>query len=116
VVDVIVVVVLASVYLELAKKITRAPRPGERTYVGVFGLAGTTTIALTAPIVSTVLLLIGTARSSWVWALLAVVPLVLPVLAGWRFWTTTAPRWSAGSPALYLLLTFAGCFALGLRP
>ncbi len=120
----IVVVVFASVHLELAKKITRAPRPGERTYVDVFGLAGTTTIALTAPMVSTALLLvgligvglIGTARSSWVWALLAVIPLVLPVLAGWRFWTTTAPRWSAGSPALYLLLTFAGYFALGLRP
>ncbi|MEU7907076.1 hypothetical protein [Actinoplanes sp. NPDC049118] len=110
------IVVLASVHLELAKKITRSPRPGERTYVDVFGLAGTTAVALIAPVVSAVLLLLLAQRASGAWALLAVVPLVLPALAGWRFFATSAPRWPAASPALYLLLTFAGYFLLGLQP
>ncbi|MET8153724.1 hypothetical protein ACIBSW_09785 [Actinoplanes sp. NPDC049668] len=109
------IVVLASVHLELAKKITREPRPGERTYVDVFGLKGTTAVALIAPAVSTALLL-PALRPDGAWALVAVVPLALPALAGWRFFSTAAPRWSATSPALYLLLTFAGYFLLGLQP
>ncbi|GID91141.1 hypothetical protein ACFQFC_38355 [Amorphoplanes digitatis] len=110
------IVVLASVHLELAKKITRAPGPGERTYVDVFGLAGTTAVALIAPVVSTALLLPPALRSGGAWALVAVVPLALPAVAGWRFFRTAAPRWSAAAPALYLLLTFTGYFLLGLAP
>ncbi|MEV1287423.1 hypothetical protein [Micromonospora sp. NPDC049679] len=111
----IVIVVLASVHLELAKKITRTPRPGERTYVDVFGLAGTTAIAVVAPALSTGLLLVSVVRSGWAWVPLAVVPLALPALAAWRFRRTEARRWSALAPALYLLLTFVGYCALGLR-
>ncbi|GLW35660.1 hypothetical protein Areg01_85950 [Actinoplanes regularis] len=110
------IVVLASVHLELAKKITRAPQPGERTYVNVFGLAGTTTAALVAPVISAVLLLVLAERAGGAWALLAVVPLALPFTAGWRFVRSASPRWPTASPALYLLLTFAGYFVLGLRP
>lgn len=109
----IVVVVLASVHLELAKKITRAPRPGERTYVDVFGLARTAGIALAAPVVSLALLLVA-ARPPTAWTLLVAVPLLLPAVAGWRFWKHAKPRWSPVSPLLYLLLTFIAYFAVGL--
>ncbi|MEU4221425.1 hypothetical protein [Actinoplanes sp. NPDC026623] len=112
----IVIVVLASVHLELAKKITRAPEPGERTYVDVLGLAGTTAVALIAPAVSTALLLVSVRRPVGAWSLLAVVPLVPIVLSGWRFLAAAAPRWPAAAPALYLLLTFTGYFLLGLHP
>jgi len=110
------IVVLASVHLELAKKITRAPLPGERTYVDVFGLAGTAAAALIAPAVSTALLLVSVQRPIGAWALLAVAPLLPTVLSGWRFFSTAAPRWPAASPALYLLLTFTSYLLLGLQP
>jgi hypothetical protein len=109
----IVAVVLASVHLELAKKITRVPRPGERTYVDVFGLAGTTGAALAAPVVSLVLVLV-VARSPSAWTLLVAVPVLLPVVAGWRFWRASKPRWSPVLPLLYLLLTFTSYAAVGL--
>ncbi|WP_109006102.1 hypothetical protein [Streptomyces rishiriensis] len=109
----IVIVVLASVHLELAKKITRRPQPGERSYVDVFGLAGTTGIALAAPALSAVLLIAG-ARATAVLAPLAVLPLALPALAGWRFRRSTTLRWPEAAPALYLLVTFAGYFVIGL--
>jgi hypothetical protein len=112
----IVIVVLASVHLELAKKITRAPLPGERTYVDVFGLAGTTAAALIAPAVSAALLLVSVQRSTGAWALPAVLPLAPIVLSGWRFRRTAATRWPTAAPALYLLLTFTGYFLLGLQP
>jgi hypothetical protein len=110
------VVVLASLHPELAKKITRSPLPGERTYVDVLGLAGTTAVALIAPALSTALLLGSARRPIGAWSLAAVVPLVPIVLAGWRFLSTSAPRWPAAAPALYLLLTFTGYFLLGLPP
>ncbi|CAM5259318.1 hypothetical protein SVIOM74S_06023 [Streptomyces violarus] len=109
----IVIVVLASVHPELAKKITRRPQPGERSYVDVFGLAGTTVIALAAPALSAVLLIAG-ARATAVLVPLAVLPLALPALAGWRFRRSAALRWPAAAPALYLLVTFAGYFVIGL--
>ncbi|SEK56049.1 UbiA family prenyltransferase [Streptacidiphilus jiangxiensis] len=109
----VVIVVLASVHLELAKKITRRREPGERSYVDVFGLSGTIGIALVAPLLSTVLLVTG-ARSTPALVPLAVLPLVLPALAGWRFWRKRTSRWSPVAPALYLLLTFTGYFALSL--
>lgn len=111
----IAIVVLASGHLELAKKITRSPRPGERTYVEVFGLSGTTAIALGAPAIA-VLILVVQARTSLGWTLTAVVPLALPALVGWRFWRTKLPRWPPNTAALYLLVTFVAYFAIGLQP
>lgn len=109
----VVIVVLASVHLELAKKITRRRRPGERSYVDVFGLSGTIGIALAAPVLSTVLLVVG-ARTTPALVPLAVLPLVLPALAGWQFWRKRTLRWSPLAPGLYLLLAFTCWFALGL--
>ncbi|MFJ9518093.1 UbiA family prenyltransferase [Kitasatospora sp. NPDC101801] len=111
----VVIVVLASVHLELAKKITRRRQPGERSYVDVFGLAATVGIAVVAPVLSTVLLVTGM-RTAPVLVPLAVLPLVLPAVAGWRFWRTKAPRWSPAAPGLYLLLTYASYFVLSLGP
>lgn len=109
----IAITVLATVHPELAKKITRCVKPGERSYVTVLGLAGTIAVALTAPVLSAALLLVG-ARATWALVPLAVLPLALPAAAGWRFWRTRAPRWHPAAPALYVLLTFAGYFILSL--
>lgn len=109
----IAITVLATVHLEFGKKITRRLKPGERSYVAVLGLGGTIAVALTAPVLSVLLLLAG-ARPTWLLVPLAVLPLALPALAGWRFWRTPAPRWHPLAPALYVLLTFAGYFVLSL--
>jgi hypothetical protein len=109
----ILITVLVTVHLEFGKKITRRLKPGERSYVGVFGLGSTVAIALAAPVLSVVLLVTG-ARATAVLLPLAVLPLALPALAGWRFWRTPAPRWPPAAPAMYVLLTFAGYFVLSL--
>ncbi|KOV27248.1 hypothetical protein ADK60_19900 [Streptomyces sp. XY431] len=83
-------------------------RPGE----GV-GLSGTIGIALVAPVLSAALLITG-ARTTPALVPLAVLPLVLPALAGWQFWRRSTPRWSPVAPGLYLLLTYTGYFVLSL--
>ncbi|MFJ5921027.1 UbiA family prenyltransferase [Kitasatospora sp. NPDC092948] len=109
----VVILVFASVHLELAKKITRIRRPGERSYVDIFGLAGTIGIALAAPVLSAALLITG-ARSTPTLVPLAVLPLLLPALAGRQFWRKRAPRWSPLAPGLYQLAVFICYFMLGL--
>jgi hypothetical protein len=64
--------------------------------------------------VLSVVLLVTGARTTWVLVPLVVLPLAVPALAGWRFWRTPAPRWPPSAPALYVLLTFASYFILGL--
>jgi hypothetical protein len=110
----IVITVLATVHLEFAKKINRRLKPGERSYIEVFGFNGTVGIALTAPLASVVLLLAG-ARTTAALVPLAVLPLAMPAMAAWRFWRTpTTTRWPPAAPALYVLLTFACYFVLSL--
>lgn len=109
----ITITVLATAHLEFAKKITRRVAPGERSYVTTLGLTGTIAVALAAPLLSVALLLAG-ARTSWALVPSAVLPLALPALAAWRFHRNPAPRWHPLAPALYVLLTFTGYFALGL--
>jgi hypothetical protein len=110
----IAVVVLASVHPELAKKITRTARPGERTYVATFGLRGTVALALAAPIASIVLLL-GAARPLGHWWVAALSPVSLAMVAGWRFWRARQSRWSAQAANWYLLVSFVSYLLLGLR-
>ncbi|MEV4514715.1 hypothetical protein AB0K00_37875 [Dactylosporangium sp. NPDC049525] len=105
------VVVLASLHLEVAKKITRAPRPGERTYVTTFGLRGTVVTALVAAAGAAVLLL-AAARHPGPWTLLALVPVALPALAWWHF--RRAERWDARLAAYFLLASFATWAALAV--
>ncbi|MFE4518177.1 hypothetical protein ACFRMQ_28795 [Kitasatospora sp. NPDC056783] len=109
----VAIVVSASLHLELAKKITRRRQPGERSYVDVFGLPGTIGIALATPLLSTALLIAG-ARTTPALVPLAVLPLLLPALAGWQFWRKRKPRWSPIVPGLYLLSAFTGYFLLSL--
>ncbi|MEU0555074.1 hypothetical protein [Dactylosporangium sp. NPDC006015] len=95
------VVVLATLHLEVAKKITRSPRPGERTYVTTFGLPATVAVAVLSPVAATVVLVLA-APSAWV--LLTLPPLALPALAWWRF--RRADRWDARLAFFYLLASF----------
>jgi len=96
------VVVLATLHLEVAKKITRAPRPGERTYVTSFGLPGTVAVALLSAAGATVVLAL-TARPT-LWSVLTLAPLALPALAWWRF--RRADRWDARLAGYFLLASF----------
>ncbi|MEV8515165.1 hypothetical protein [Dactylosporangium sp. NPDC051484] len=98
------VVVLATLHLELAKKITRAPRPGERTYVTTFGLAPIVATALLAAAGACAVLLLTVRHPSW-WMLLALLPLALPALAWRRF--RRAERWDAQLAAYFLLGSLA---------
>jgi hypothetical protein len=104
------VVVLASLHLELAKKVIRSPRPGTRTYVTVFGLAGTAGLAVATAYASAAVLLAAMRPAHWY----VLVPLLPVTFTGWRFWRTRAPRWPAASAALYLLLAYASYLAVGL--
>ncbi|MFI7601245.1 hypothetical protein [Actinoplanes sp. NPDC049681] len=113
--EAIAVVVLASVHLELAKKITRIVRPGERTYVATFGLGGTVALALAAPIASMIVLLLGATRPLGHWWVAAVAPLSVVMVAGWRFWHSRESRWSAKAASWYLLVSFVSYLFLGLR-
>ncbi|WP_131742816.1 hypothetical protein [Actinomadura roseirufa] len=105
-------VVLAAGHLELARKITRRPRPGERTYVRTLGVAGTTALALTVPVLSAALVL-GASQAPPAWTALAVVPLAPAALAA-RTFLRGRTRWPPAAPPLYLLLSFASYLALGL--
>lgn len=106
------VVFFAALHLEMAKKIVRTPRPGERTYVTLFGVQGTVAVAMAAALISSALLIAGVSSR---WPAMAVamlmLPLILPLLALWRF-NTPEPRWRARYAGYYLLLSFA-TYAIG---
>ena len=103
----------AFLHLEFARKTTRAPRPGERTYVNLFGASGTAILAVACAVFSVALLVAsirpwasGTAGAGAVW--LAVVPLALPAVAAVRFWRDGLARWPYSPAGLFLLASFAG--------
>ncbi|GAA2170236.1 hypothetical protein [Actinomadura napierensis] len=108
----VVVAVLAAGYTELAKKITRAPRPGEPAATGPLGLNGSVAVALAAPALSAGLLAARSQAPS-AWTPAALLAMVIPAVAGCRFLLGRARR-PCAAPALHLLLTFAGYAALGL--
>lgn len=108
----VAVVVLAAGHPELAGKLTRAPRPGERTYVTTLGVTGTATAAVALPVLSAGLLA-AWSRAPPGWTLAALVPLVPPAAAAWRF-SRGRTRWPRSAPAVYMLLSFASYLVLGL--
>ncbi|QKG26816.1 hypothetical protein [Actinomadura verrucosospora] len=108
----IVVAVLAAGHAEVAKTITRAPRPGERTYAASLGLTGAVALALAAPALSAALLA-ALSQAPPAWTAAAVLPSAVPAVAGYRF-LRGRTRWPPAAPALHLLLTFTGYAALGL--
>jgi hypothetical protein len=101
----IAVPALAFAHLEFARKTTRRPRPGERTYVTVLGANGTAALAVACAVGSAVLL-IATGDTAVCW--LALVPLALVADGAVRFWRGHATRWPYRLAALFLLTSFAG--------
>ncbi|MGP4024936.1 hypothetical protein [Actinomadura sp. 3N407] len=112
----VAIAVLAAGHPELAGKITRAPRAGERTYVTTLGVTGTAVLALAVPVLSAGLLM-AWSRAPAGWTLIALLPPAVPAAAAWRFRRGHGERdrrWPRTAPALYLLLTFASYIVLGL--
>lgn len=103
-------------HLELARKTTRAPKPGERTYVAVFGVEATARIALGAAAVATILALVLTrpwnpgAEAGW----LVLLPAALPIRGALRFWRGGAERWPADDSGFYLLAAFTAFLVVDL--
>ncbi|HEV2635152.1 MAG TPA: UbiA family prenyltransferase [Actinocrinis sp.] len=103
-------------HLELARKTTRSPRPGERTYVTVFGVQATAVTALAAAAVATLLTLLlaepWTPGHAAGWLVLA--PAALPVRGAVRFWRGRAVRWPQPDAGFYLLAAFAAFLVVDL--
>ncbi|HST66257.1 MAG TPA: hypothetical protein VLM05_13810 [Mycobacteriales bacterium] len=92
---------LAFLHLELARKLTRSPAPGERTYVTLLGVRGTAAGAVLCAVAS-VVLLVAVAHSVAAW--LAVLPLACVAVGARRF--RGATTWPYGPAALFLLGSF----------
>jgi hypothetical protein len=108
-------VVFASLHLELAKKITRAPAPAERTYVRVWGLWPTVVVAMLGPVLSVVILLLAANPAVPAWAYAApIATLALPGIAAARFLPGPRKRWDARLAVFYLLVSFAAWLVTGL--
>ncbi|NUR57740.1 MAG: hypothetical protein HOV87_03415 [Catenulispora sp.] len=103
-------------HLELARKTTRVPEPGERTYVAVFGVEGTARAALAAAAVATILALLLTrpwspgAEAGW----LVLLPAALPVRGALRFWRGGAERWPPADSGFYVLAAFTAFLVVDL--
>jgi 4-hydroxybenzoate polyprenyltransferase len=111
---VVLAATVGSLCLELGRKATRRPRPGERTYVTVLGPAGTSLAALAAAATATVIVLLTIAPwhpgSGWGWLVLA--PLALPVLAVARF-TAGAARWPTALTLTYIPAMYTSFLVVG---
>jgi len=109
----LVIVAVVTLHLELAKKITRAPAPGERSYVTTFGVAGTVGAAMVSAFAAAGLLLLA-ARPATAWTLLPVAPLALPAVAWWRFRRPATVRWDARFALWFVLSTFVAWAVTGV--
>ncbi|MGP4012681.1 hypothetical protein [Streptomyces sp. 4N124] len=108
---------LASLTLEFTRKITRSPRPGAHTYVGVFGVNGNAAVGLGCAAGATALVLAVTrpwsgGAAAWGW--LVLLPAGILALAAVRFWTTRAPRWPAAASQAFLLGSYLVYLVIGL--
>jgi UbiA prenyltransferase family protein len=107
------VATLAFLHVEFARKTTRAPRPGERTYVTALGTTATAVLAL-ACAAGSIALLLATARP-WHWVVvLAALPLAGPVLAAVRFRRDRPVRWPYGLAAGFVMTSYVGFAAVAL--
>jgi hypothetical protein len=108
-------VTVAALCMELGRKVTRRPRPHERTYVTALGVSGTSLAALAAAVAGTGLVLL--AAAPWRpgqgpgWLVLA--SLALPVLAAVRF-AAGAARWPLLPTVLYLPVLYCTFLAAAL--
>lgn len=107
-------VTTGALCLELGRKATRRPRPGERTYATVLGPSGTSLAALAAAVTATVIVLVTIApwRSGAGWGWLVLAPLALPALAVARF-AAGAPRWPVALTLAYTPAMYTSFLAVG---
>jgi hypothetical protein len=115
----LLIALTAFLHLEYARKITRTPREGERSYVTRYGPERTAVVAVTAAVVSAVIGLVltrpwaaGAGGSAWGWVLL--VPLVFPACGAYTFWRARANRWPVLAAAMFLLVSFLAYLVIGL--
>lgn len=110
----VLAVTTAALCLELGRKATRRPRPGERSYVSVLGPSGTSLAALAAALIATAIVLITLTpwRPGYGWGWLVLAPLLLPALAVARF-AAGASRWPAVLTVAYLPAMYTSFLAVG---
>ncbi|GAB3451559.1 hypothetical protein [Actinophytocola sediminis] len=96
---------MVFLHVEFARKTTRLPRPGERTYVTVVGVTGTSELALACAAGSAVLL-VATTRPWTAGVLFMLLPLVFPLAAALRFARDRSGRWSYGLAAGFVLTAY----------
>jgi 4-hydroxybenzoate polyprenyltransferase len=113
----LLVALAAFVHLEYARKATRTPRPGERSYVTAFGATGTAVIGAVGAVVSAALGTVLTrpwAADGRPWGWLVLVPLAFVLYGGLRFWRARADRWPVLAALLFLCTSFLGYLAVAL--
>lgn len=107
-------VTVSALCVELGRKATRQPRPGERSYVTVLGASGTSLAALAAAVTATAVVLVTLTPwrpgDGWGWLVLA--PLALPALAAARF-AGGASRWPIPHTVAYIPAMYTSFFAVG---
>jgi hypothetical protein len=110
----VLAVTIGALCLELGRKATRRPRPGERSYVSVLGPSGTSLAALAAAILATAIVLVALTpwRPGAHWGWLVLLPLLLPALAVARF-AAGASRWPAALTLGYLPAMYTSFLAAG---
>jgi 4-hydroxybenzoate polyprenyltransferase len=109
----------AFLHLEYGRKLTRHPRPGERTYVAAHGVTTTTVIAVVSAVASVALALVvlrpwGSGPGATPWGWLVLVPLGFLGYGCYRFLLARTARWPVLAAALFLLASFVSYLALGL--
>ncbi|GAA3093053.1 hypothetical protein [Streptosporangium carneum] len=107
----LVVASTAFLHLEYARKVTRDLRPGERSYVVLWGADRTAVTAVISAVVSVVVALAltrpwgtGPAASPWGW--LVVLPLAFVAFGADRFWRARTVRWPLLAAVAFLLTSF----------
>ncbi len=107
-------VTVSALCVELGRKATWQPRPGERSYVTVLGPSGTSLAAFGAAATATAVVLVTLAPwqpgAGWGWLVLA--PLLLPALAVAKF-AAGAPRWPVPQTVAYIPAMYTSFFAVG---
>ncbi|MEO6504330.1 MAG: hypothetical protein ABIQ09_20780 [Jatrophihabitantaceae bacterium] len=107
-------VTVSALCVELGRKATRRPRPGERSYVTVLGPSGTSLAALAAAGTATavVLIILTPWRPGDGWGWLVLAPLALPALAVARF-AAGAQHWPVRHTVAYIPAMYTSFFAVG---
>lgn len=112
----LLVALTAFLHIEYARKLTRRPSRGERSYVVSLGTTRTGVVAVVAGTVATTLALVLTHpwSQSAHWGWLVLLPLVFLAYGAYRFWVVRTTRWPLLAAAAFLLTAFATYLIVGL--